>query len=96
MYLLCAQNLPNPYHEFSKSKYLFEEGNFIYDVVFPVHGEHLRGFKLTGISIGKLGKTIMNVENSPSTLLPRAAVSYTEVRIAQSQSRWKEDKASFP
>ncbi len=40
-YHLCAQNLPNPYHEFPKSKYLFEEGNFFYDVTFLVCEEHL-------------------------------------------------------
>ena len=28
-YHLCAQRLPNPYHEFLKSLHLFEEGNFI-------------------------------------------------------------------
>jgi hypothetical protein len=28
-YRLCAQRLPNPYHEFLKSLRLFEEGNFV-------------------------------------------------------------------
>jgi hypothetical protein len=52
--------------------------------------------ELTGIYTGKLGKTIVNAENSPTALLPEAVVSCTEVRITQGQSRWKEDTADFP
>ena len=53
-------------------------------------------FELTGICAGKLGKTILNVEISSITLLLEATVSYTEVRIAQGQFRWKIDNAVFP
>ena len=37
--------------------------------------------QLTGIRTGNLEKTILSAENSPTTLLPKAAVFYTEVRI---------------
>ena len=50
--------------------------------------------KFTGIHVGKLGKIILNGENSPTTLLPRVEVFYTKVR--QGQFRWKVDNASFP
>jgi hypothetical protein len=53
-------------------------------------------FELTGICAEKLGKTILNVENSPTTLLSGAAVFCMEVRIVQGQFRWKVDSACFP
>ena len=51
--------------------------------------------KPTGILIGKLGKTVLIAEINPSTLLPKAVVSCTELRIAQGQSYWKDDSAGF-
>jgi hypothetical protein len=38
---IFAQNLPSPHQADPKSKYLFEDGKFIYDLVFLVRGEHL-------------------------------------------------------
>ena len=51
--------------------------------------------ELIGICAGKLGKTILNVEINPTALLPEVVVSYTKVRIAQGQFRWKVDNAGF-
>ena len=48
------------------------------------------------IRIEKLGKTILIVETSPSSLLLKVVVSYTELKITQGQSCWKEDSACFP
>ena len=53
-------------------------------------------FELTRIRAGKLGKTILNVEISSTTLLSEATVSCTEVRIVQGQFRWKVDNVVFP
>ena len=53
-------------------------------------------FELTGIHAKKLGKTILNAENSLIALLPGATVFCIEVRIVQGQFRWKVDNASFP
>jgi hypothetical protein len=55
-----------------------------------------RLFELTGIRAEKLGKTILNVENSLTALLSGAAIFCTEVRIVQGQFRWKVDSACFP
>jgi hypothetical protein len=52
--------------------------------------------ELTGILTIKLGKTILNVEISPTALLSEAAVSCTEVRIVKGQFHWKVGNASFP
>jgi hypothetical protein len=52
--------------------------------------------ELTGIRVEKLGKTILNAENSPIALLPGATVFCIEVRIVQGQFRWKVDSAGFP
>ena len=43
--------------------------------------------ELTRIRGGKLGKTILNVKNSPTALLQGAAVFCTEVKIAEGQFR---------
>ncbi len=52
--------------------------------------------ELTGIRARKLGKTILNVEISPTDLLLEVAVFCTKVKIAQGLFRWKVDNASFP
>jgi hypothetical protein len=52
--------------------------------------------ELIGILARKLGKTIMNVEISLTALLLKAAVSCTEVRIAQGLFYWKLDNVGFP
>ena len=49
----CVQNLPNPHHAFLKSKYLFEEGKFFYNVVFPICREHLQADLNPHRKIGK-------------------------------------------
>ncbi len=51
---------------------------------------------MTGIRAGKLEKTILNAKISPTALLPEAAVSCTEVRIAQGQFRSKVDNVGIP
>jgi hypothetical protein len=51
--------------------------------------------KLIEICTEKLGKTILNVEISPTVLLLEAAVSCTEIRIMQGQFRWKVDNVGF-
>jgi hypothetical protein len=52
--------------------------------------------ELTVTHARKLGKIILNAEISLTALLPEAAISCTEVRIAQGQFRWKVDIADFP
>jgi hypothetical protein len=39
---LCAQILANPHQGDTKIKHFFEDGEIIYNLVFPVHGKHLR------------------------------------------------------
>ena len=52
--------------------------------------------ELTGICVRKLGKTIMNAENSLTALLPGATVFCTKFRIVQGQFRWKIESVGFP
>jgi hypothetical protein len=79
-YHLCAQNLPNLFHEFLKSKYLFEEGNF--DTTWSSRFSKSI-LEMTGIFIEKLEKTILNAENNLTALLLEPAFSNIEVKIVQ-------------
>ncbi len=72
---------------FRREKLLLRQGSFGYIKNLS---------ELTGIRAEKLGKTILNAENSPIALLPGATVFCIEVRIVQGQFRWKVDSAGFP
>ena len=52
--------------------------------------------ELTRIRSEKLEKTILNAENSLTTLFLGAAVFYKKVRIVQGQLCWKVDSVRFP
>jgi hypothetical protein len=50
---LCAQNVANQHQVDPKSNYLFKVGKFIYDLIFPVCGKHLRADQNRHWKIGK-------------------------------------------
>jgi hypothetical protein len=78
-YHLCAQSLPNPYHEFPESLRFFEEGNFVYDKVLSVRQELIQ---LTGIRAEKLGKIILECRKQSDYPTSWSCSFCTEVRIA--------------
>jgi hypothetical protein len=87
-----VQNLPNPHHEFLKTKYLFEEGKFVYDVVFLIGEEHLQADWNLHRKTGK------NHPESRNQLNYHTSQSYSFLHRSQnhaSQSCWKEGSAGF-
>uniref|UniRef100_A0A2N9HP39 Uncharacterized protein n=1 Tax=Fagus sylvatica TaxID=28930 RepID=A0A2N9HP39_FAGSY len=80
VYHLCAQRLPNPYNEFLKSLYLFEEGNFIYDK-FSAQKSESRKVSFEHTESGTLG--------SSHPFLSQSATQFSEDPSSILTTTWK-------
>ncbi len=79
-YHLRTQNLPDPRHGYPGSKQLFEDGEFIYDVVFLVFGEH----RADQNPHRKIGKNCLDNRNHPKCPISR---SYSFLHRTQNHAK---------